>query len=130
MNHAISMSNDGGSTWGVATPVLAARGPTCQGSIARLDDGRLLLSNPNYAHWRYPADRKNMTVFRFHKLSMQDANSSALGQPDGEVQIFAGPSAYSGMSRDGRYIMFEGGEKYRYASVMFSSVEFQDNGII
>jgi len=120
VNHAIAQSDDGGETWKPATPVLAARGPTCEGSIARQSDRSILVSNPNFSHWRYPTDRKNMTVWRFPPAS---ANGT-LGDPIGEAQIFAGPSAYSALLDDGSYILFEGGETYRYASVMFSPVVF------
>eukprot|EP00729_Bicosta_minor_P001225 gene1225-15381_t len=105
VNHAISYSDDGGETWSNASAVTSARGPTCQGGIGhRKDGGGLLISWPNYPRWRYPEDRKNMLV------------------PVAGQQIFAGPSAYSAVSADGRWVMFEGGASYRYASVMIARV--------
>ena len=34
------------------------------------------------------------------------------------ISVWKGPSAYSGMDREGEFVMFEGGATYRYASVM------------
>ena len=57
-------SDDGGLSWSAAQPVPAPTGPTCQGGVA-LPDGRVLVSAPHWPHWRYPADRKNMSVMAF-----------------------------------------------------------------
>ena len=160
VNHAVARSEDGGETWSTAVAVPAVTGPTCEGSIGRLSDGRLLLSSPNNFHWRYPADRRNMTVWRFPAPPGEGTAESvgegeatgetgatgeagatgetgatgeagatgedALPAPDGEAQIFAGPAAYSGMLQDGSAILFEGGDQYRYASVMFAPIVFSD----
>jgi hypothetical protein len=63
LNHAIAQSDDAGATWRNASLLLNVTGPTCQGSIARLADGSIVVAAPHYPRWRYPADRKNMSLF-------------------------------------------------------------------
>ena len=46
-HHALSLSDDAGETWSTPTLVDALTGPTCEGSVARLADGTLPLSNPS-----------------------------------------------------------------------------------
>jgi hypothetical protein len=124
MNHAIAQSDDGGASWGMARVVTQLTGPTCQGSISRLDDGRLLMSAPHYPRWRYPADRKNMTVMLFkpeHGINTTNGTSGAL-EVEAMQQIWSGPAAYSGLSSDGQFVMFEGGLTYRYASTMIARI--------
>ena len=68
LNRALTESDDGGETWkSNATLVLGATGPTCEGSIARTPSGVLLLSVPHNWRWRYPDDRRNMTLFKLSK---------------------------------------------------------------
>jgi sialidase-1 len=124
MNHAIAQSDDGGETWGMARVVTQLTGPTCQGSISRLDDGRLLMSAPHYQRWRYAADRKNMTVMLFkpeHGINTTNGTSGTL-EVEAMQQIWSGPAAYSGLSPDGQFVMFEGGYSYRYASTMIARI--------
>ena len=100
-----------------------AIGPTCEGSIARHPDGNggLVISLPHYPRWRYPADRKNMSVL---SLSRNVTNKTMpTFTVAGDQQIWPGPAAYSGLIASGDYILFEGGTAYRYASVIFSPVE-------
>merc|ERR1712190_449130 len=47
LNHAISISDDEGETWSEPLLVPYITGPTCQGSVARRADVRLLMSAPN-----------------------------------------------------------------------------------
>lgn len=124
INHAIAQSDDGGATWGMARAVTQLTGPSCQGSISRLADGRLLMSAPHYPRWRYPADRKNMTVMLFKPESGINTTNGTNGtlELEGEQQVWSGPAAYSGLSPDGEFVMFEGGTSYRYGSVMIARV--------
>eukprot|EP00038_Savillea_parva_P003699 m.129121 g.129121 ORF g.129121 m.129121 type:complete len:561 (-) comp11252_c0_seq14:899-2581(-) len=116
-NHAIAQSDDGGQSWNTnATLIPVATGPTCQGSIARLPTGDLLVSAPHWQHWRYPQDRRNMTVWL-----LQTTNTSA-PTALATTSVFSGPAAYSSLSADGRFILFEGGDTYRYASLLFAPV--------
>ena len=50
-------------------------------------------------------------------LFVYDPNDSKKLHPK-VVEVWRGPSAYSGMDTDGEFVMFEGGATYRYASVM------------
>ena len=125
VNHALSYSDDGGETWSNATAVQRQIGPTCQGGVGhRKVGGGLLVSWPNYPRWRYPADRKNMTVMLLAENKTAPANVTGPERlvPVAMQQIFPGPTAYSAISADGRWVMFEGGESYRYASVMIARV--------
>ena len=117
-HHALSESDDGGDTWSVPVLVSALMGPTCEGSIARWSNGTLLLSAPDNTHWRYPADRRNLHVWTLVP------NSSAPGgySEAGMVQVWHGPSAYSGLTREGDFVIFEGGPAFRYQSVMVARV--------
>ena len=96
----------------------ALTGPTCEGSVARRRDGTLLVSAPDNTHWRYPADRRNMHVWAFRP------NASAPGgySSAGTVEVWHGPAAYSGLTLEGDFILFEGGPAYRYQSVMVARV--------
>ena len=111
LNHAIAQSDDGGATWRNASLLLNVTGPTCQGSIARLDDGSVVVAAPHYPRWRYPADRKNMSLFVYAPGDTKKLRPKV-------VEVWRGPSAYSGMDREGEFVMFEGGATFRYASVM------------
>eukprot|EP01051_Picozoa_sp_SAG22_P002993 SAG22_NODE_140_length_17982_cov_81.438741_2_plen_515_part_00 len=111
LNHAIAQSDDGGATWRNASLLLNVTGPTCQGSIARLEDGSVVVSAPHYPRWRYAADRKNMSLFVYAPDDTKKLHPKV-------VEVWRGPSAYSGMDTDGEFVMFEGGATYRYASVM------------
>ena len=111
LNHAIAQSDDSGATWRNASLLLNVTGPTCQGSIARLDDGSIVVAAPHYPRWRYPADRKNMSLFVYAPDDTKKLHPKV-------VEVWRGPSAYSGMDIEGEFVMFEGGATYRYASVM------------
>lgn len=113
-NHALVTSADGGATWGTPSLLPMMTGPTCQGSIARAADGTLLLSAPYNLHWRYPSDRRNLTVWA---VSLGASAPGGVALVD-SWQVWAGPAAYSSMTREGDFIMFEGGTDYRYQSVM------------
>lgn len=118
-NHAIAQSGDDGDTWSSPAQVVqAVTGPTCQGSIAQLPSGDILLSAPHFPHWHSPEDRRNLTVWKF------SPNNVTKSIPLGQISIFSGPAAYSSLSVDGQYILFEGGQQYRYASVLFAPVLF------
>ena len=104
-----------------AQPVPNHTGPTCQGSVGATADGRILVSAPHWPHWRYPADRRNMSVMAFE---VGAANASANGTRPlrlvGEERVWAGPAAYSSIVDGARAMLFEGGAAYRYASVLFA----------
>ena len=108
LNHAIAQSDDGGATWRNASLLLNVTGPTCQGSIARLADGSIVVAAPHYPRWRYPADRKNMSLFVYAPGDAEKLRPRV-------VEVWRGPSAYSGMDAEGEFVMFEGGATYRYA---------------
>lgn len=114
-NHALAESDDAGESWRPPRVVPQVTGPTCEGSIGRRADGTILLSAPNNFHWRYPADRRNLTVWSLRR----NGSSYALS---GEARIWAGPAAYSGLTREGDFIMFEGGPDFRYQSVIVTQV--------
>jgi sialidase-1 len=111
LNHAIAQSDDGGTTWRNASLLVNVTGPTCQGSIARLADGSIVVAAPHYPRWRYPADRKNMSLFVYAPNDTKKLHPKV-------AEVWRGPSAYSGMDTEGEFVMFEGGATYRYASVM------------
>ena len=115
LNHAIAQSSDGGQTWGMPHLIPEMTGPSCSGSIARRGDGTVLVSAPNNWHWRYPADRRNLTVWALQHNASAPSGFSATGA---EWQIWAGPAAYSGLTREADFVMWEGGLHYRYESVM------------
>ena len=117
-HHALCESNDAGETWSVPVLAHALTGPTCEGSVARRADGTLLLSAPDNTHWRYPADRRNMHVWALRPNTSAPGGYSAAGT----VEVWHGPSAYSGLTREGDFILFEGGPAYRYQSVMVARV--------
>lgn len=100
-------------------------GPTCEGSVASGPGGGLLLSLPHNPRWRYPADRKNMTVFRLTRNATNQTMPTY--SVAGSDQIWGGPAAYSAMTTDGDFVLFEGGTEYRYASVMVSPVQVGAN---
>ena len=116
VNHAVALSSDGGDSWAAAAPAPFARGPTCQGSIALGGGpGHLRLSAPHWPHWRYPADRRNLTVWEFSA-----ANTSA--PPLRAWRVWPGPAAYSSLLPDGTAVLFEGGDAFRYASILFARI--------
>ena len=83
------------------------------------------MSAPHYPRWRYPADRKNMTVMLFkpeHGINTTNGTSGTL-EVEAMQQVWTGPAAYSALSPDGQFVMFEGGFTYRYASTMIARVE-------
>lgn len=123
LNHAVATSDDAGETWSAPQILPGVIGATCEGSISTLANNpqRLLVSAPHYPRWRYPEDRKNMTVFTIEK------NSSGMFQVLSETQIFAGPAAYSSLTPAGDFILFEGGASYRYASIMVASTNLTAN---
>ena len=98
-------------------------GPSCEGSIGRLPNGTLLLSAPNNAHWRYPQDRRDLTVWAVDVARNASANASAPANLSlvGATRIWGGPAAYSSLTRAGDFVMFEGGAAYRYQSVMVAA---------
>eukprot|EP01052_Picozoa_sp_SAG31_P029658 SAG31_NODE_2965_length_4843_cov_7.944140_2_plen_359_part_00 len=121
INHALATSDDGGETWSNASVdgMTMITGPTCQGSIARTADGRIVITAPHWNHWRYPADRRNMTAWVFERW----ANASLKPKPQ-MIQVWANkPSAYSGLLQDATFVLFEGGASYRYASVLFAQLK-------
>ena len=114
-------SDDGGLSWSAAQPVPAPTGPTCQGGVA-LPDGRVLVSAPHWPHWRYPADRKNMSVMAFD-VGAPNASARAPADPVRRAARVAGPAAYSAIAEGADTILFEGGDTYRYASILFARLD-------
>ena len=53
-----SRSRDGGATWSVVSYEQALPEPSCQGSIVRLDDGRILMAHPSK-----PDERAELTLW-------------------------------------------------------------------
>eukprot|EP00039_Didymoeca_costata_P018385 m.333222 g.333222 ORF g.333222 m.333222 type:complete len:349 (+) comp17101_c0_seq1:2548-3594(+) len=114
VNHALAESEDGGMTWSNATAVQGATGPTCEGSIAALNNGSLLLTAPHWPHWHSPADRREMTVWVLNR------NISGQYNVVSTNIVWPGPAAYSSLLEDGSCMLFEGGTSYRYASILFT----------
>jgi sialidase-1 len=85
--------------------------PVCMASLARLDDGRVVFSNPNVSTGR---ERKNVTV----RLSDDDGATWAASR-----SLEPGPSAYSDLAvgpDDVIYCFFERGEKKPYERLTFA----------
>ena len=93
--------------------------PFPPGSIGRATDGSLLVAAPQNTHWRYPSDRRDLTVWKLRRNA-----TAAAGGAEGawvvaaQWRVWAGPAAYSSISRDGAVVAFEGGAAYRYQSIM------------
>ena len=113
----VSVSNDGGFTWGDIYPDTTLIEPICQGS---------LLSNNTIGHNRSalyflnPAsktDRKNMTL----KKSIDNGKTWKLLKV-----LYAGPAAYSDLTitADGKIgTLYEAGEKSAYQGIVFKKVK-------
>ena len=121
-SHALVFSDDAGESWGAPVETTMVTGPSCEGSIGRLPNGTLLLSAPNNGHWRYPQDRRDLTVWGVD-VARNASNASAPPSLSlvGSTRIWGGPAAYSSLTRAGDFVMFEGGDAYRYQSVMVAS---------
>jgi sialidase-1 len=111
----VSISSDGGLTWGDITPDPALIEPLCQASIRRYswpDEGTqdlVLFSNP--AH---ETERMNVTV----RLSRDGGQTWPHGK-----SLHPGPGAYSCLAvlPDGEAAcLYEAGEDYRYESIVFA----------
>ena len=66
-----------------------------------------------------------MTVMLFkpeHGINTTNGTSGTL-EVEAMQQVWTGPAAYSALSPDGQFVMFEGGFTYRYASTMIARVE-------
>ena len=76
--------------------------------------GTLLPSAPDNWRWRSAKDRRNLSIWAVRRNGSAPAGLSLVGQ----WRVFAGPAAYSSLTRAGDFVMWEGGATYRYASVM------------
>jgi sialidase-1 len=111
----ISLSPDGGGTWGAVRPAPELIEPICQASIRRYrwpeadTPGLLLFSNP--AH---ETDRRTMTV----RISDDDGRTWNAGRP-----LHEGPSAYSCLAvmPDGDVgCLYEKGDAHPYESIVLA----------
>jgi len=111
----VSISRDGGMTWGEVTPDPALVEPICQASIRRYawleecGQDMMLFSNPAHAE-----ERRNMTV----RLSYDGGRSWPVARC-----LYPGPSAYSCLAvmPDGEVAcMYEAGRKSPYESIVFA----------
>ena len=78
-----------------------------------------MVASPHNTHWRYPSDRKNLTLFVYGRNAT--APPPHLARDPETIQIWSKAAAYSAMSEDGQYVLFEGGWSFRYAAIMFAS---------
>ena len=116
----VSVSKDGGATWGKVRWDHALNECPCQGSIVRYSDAekdgkdRLLFANPDNRGERFNVvERTKMTV----RMSYDEGKTWPV-----KKLIHAGPSSYSGMVRlpNGDIgLIFEGGEKHRREWIRF-----------
>jgi sialidase-1 len=112
----ISLSEDGGMTWGNIYPDKNLIEPICQASLLRYsfeDTGksRMLFSNPSDKD-----KRENMTL----KISYDEGNTWAKS-----VVLFTGPSAYSDLVKlpNGTIgCLFEAGKNNPYEGIVFQAV--------
>lgn len=108
---AISMSADGGETWGEREFDAALIEPVCQGSLLRIDARTALFSNPAST-----TARVNMTV----RLSRDEGR---MWNTSRELVLHAGPSAYSCLTAlPGRMAgcLYERGAAKAYELVTFA----------
>lgn len=111
---AVSISEDGGMTWGAVYHDAALIEPICQASIVRYEEntkGTLVFSNPANM-----SGRSNMTV----RLSYDQGKTWAVSKV-----IHEGPAAYSSLAVLGDKaigLFYERGEKWPYETITFSRI--------
>jgi sialidase-1 len=108
---AVSTSPTGIDQWGQPHFDKGLPEPVCMASLARLDDGRVLFSNPNVSSGR---ERKNVTV------RISDDNGATWRA---SRALEPGPSAYSDLAvgpDNVIYCFFERGEKKPYERLTFA----------
>lgn len=116
----VSLSKDGGLTWGDIYPDKSLVEPICQASLLRYSftesgKSRILFSNP--------ADkdkRENMTL----KISYDEGNTW-----EKSIVLFSGPSAYSDLTRlpnENIGCLFEAGENNPYQGIVFQEVNLTE----
>ena len=116
----VSLSNDGGITWGNSYSDKSLPEPICQGSLLRIPNSgkinsRLLFLNP--------ADmdkRQNMTL----RLSLDEGSTWARSKV-----LYAGPSAYSDLTKiqNGNIAsIFEAGRNNPYQGIMYEEVSLSE----
>jgi hypothetical protein len=106
---AVATSDDGGVTWSVPVDDPALIESVCQASFLRLDEKRLLFSNPASETTR-------------HQLTVRLSDDAGKTWPVSRV-LHAGPSAYSCLTvlPDGSIgCLYEGGEKDAYERLIFA----------
>jgi sialidase-1 len=116
----ISISTDGGMTWGDIYPDETLIEPICQASLLRYSIGdespnRLLFTNPGSDD-----KRENMTL----RISYDNGTSWAKS-----LVLFEGPSAYSDMARlpNGNIAcLYEAGHDNPYQGIVFQEVLLQE----
>jgi sialidase-1 len=116
----ITLSDDGGLTWGdiYSDPVLIE--PICQASLMsctniKKDRNKLLFLNPSDE-----TSRKNLTL----RISYDDGKTWVVS-----LVIYAGPSAYSdlaALSSGDIALLFEAGVTSPYQGIVFQTIQFKD----
>jgi sialidase-1 len=119
---AVTVSQDGGQTWGTLVDDKTLIEPICQGSILRhtlaetADRNRLLFANPAQTD---RGNRTNMSV----KLSYDEGQTWPVSKT-----IHSGPSAYCCLTvlPNGTVgLLYEGGQRGRYDSILFARVNLE-----
>jgi sialidase-1 len=116
----VSLSSDGGMTWGNIYPDTTLIESICQGSLfsvapKRKGKSQLLFINPADQN-----SRKNITL----RLSLDDGKSWIKS-----ISLYSGPSAYSDITRlkDGSIgCFYEAGFKSAYEGIVFQKVSLTD----
>ena len=119
-NRKISISNDGGITWGNIYNDKILIEPICQASLLRYSfSGKY----KKYLMFLNPSDRKK-------RINMTLKLSSDYGRTwDSQFVLHAGPSAYSDLTRlngGGIGCLFEAGINSPYEGILFKEVKIDD----
>jgi sialidase-1 len=116
----VSISEDGGLTWGDIYPDKNLIEPICQASFLRYSYGE---SGKSRMFFSNPADkdkRENMTL----KISYDEGKSWAKS-----VVLFSGPSAYSDLVKlpnENIGCLFEAGKNNPYEGIVFRAVDIKE----
>jgi sialidase-1 len=116
----VSLSEDGGLTWGNIYPDKSLVEPICQASLLRYsfaESGisRILFSNPANKE-----KRENMTL----RISYDEGSTW-----EKSIVLFSGPSAYSDLTRlpnDNIGCLFEAGKNNPYEGIVYREVNLTD----